>query len=82
MAQQKKPFFRKPALDLHGITHLEVHELVEDYVLTNQAYLPLHIIAGNSTGMKNRVIKCLKEHGFSYQIGDDLNKGYIAVLKD
>jgi len=82
MVQLKKLFFRKPPLDLHGVTHLEVHELVEDYVLTNQAYLPFQIITGNSTGMKNRVIKCLKEHGFSYQIGDDFNKGYIAVLKD
>jgi hypothetical protein len=32
--------------------------------------------------MKNRVIKCLKEHGFAYQIGDAFNKGYVAVLKD
>ncbi len=78
----KKPFFRKPPLDLHGITHLEVQVLVEDYVLTNQTYLPLQIVTGNSTGMKNRVTKCLKEHGFSYQIGDDFNKGYVAVLKD
>ena len=78
----KKLFFRKPALDLHGITHLEVQTLVEDYVLLNQAYLPLQIITGNSQGMKNWVIKCLKEHGFAYQIGDDFNKGYIAVLKD
>jgi hypothetical protein len=40
----KKLFFRKPPLDLHGITHLEVQLLVEDYVLLNQAYLPLQII--------------------------------------
>ena len=78
----KKLFFRKPPLDLHGITHLEVETLVEDYVLSNQAYLPLQIITGNSKGMKNRVIKALKEHGFRYQIGDAYNKGYVAVLKD
>jgi hypothetical protein len=78
----KKLFFRKPPLDLHGITHLEVQHLVEDYVLLNQAYLPLQIITGNSQGMKNRVTKCLKEHGFKYQIGDGFNKGYVAVLKD
>ena len=77
----KKLFFRKPPLDLHGITHLEVETLVEDYVLSNQAYLPLQIITGNSKGMKNRVIKALKEHGFRYQIGDAFNKGYVAVLK-
>ncbi len=95
----KKLFFRKPPLDLHGITHLEVQVLVEDYVLTNQAYLPLQIITGNSqegrmnrkqpvavfneepAGARHRVTKCLKEHSFSYQIGDDFNKGYIAVLK-
>ena len=77
----KKLFFRKPPLDLHGVTYAEVQELVEDYVFDNQSYLPLQIITGNSTGMKNRVTKCLKEHGFNYQIGDDYNKGYIAILK-
>lgn len=76
----KKPHFRKPPLDLHGVTHREVHEMVEDYVLTNQAYLPLQIITGNSQGMRNRVVKALKAHGFRYQIGDDFNKGYIAVI--
>ena len=77
----KKLFFRIPPLDLHGVTYAEVQELVEDYVFENQGYLPLQIITGNSSGMKNRVTKCLKEHGFSYQIGDDYNKGYIAVIK-
>ena len=77
----KKLFFKKPPLDLHGITHLEVQTLVEDYVLMNQGYLPLQIITGNSKGMQNRVTKCLKEHGFKYQIGDDFNKGYVAVFK-
>ena len=77
----KKLFFRKPPLDLHGVTYSEVQELVEDYVLLNQSFLPLQIITGNSQGMKNKVTRCLKEHGFSYQIGDDYNKGFIAVLK-
>lgn len=76
----KKPFFRKPPLDLHGVTYAEVREMVEDYVLMNQAYLPLQIITGNSQGMKNRVIKALKEHGFRYQVGDAINKGYIMVV--
>ena len=77
----KNFFYRKPPLDLHGITYAEVEVLVEDYVLRNQNYLPLQIITGNSNGMKNRVTKCLKEQGFTYQIGDDFNKGYIVVLK-
>ncbi|MBJ2174696.1 hypothetical protein FF125_09655 [Aureibaculum algae] len=77
----KKLFFRKPPLDLHGVTYSDVQELVEDYVLLNQSFLPLQIITGNSQGMKNRVTRCLKEHGFTYQIGDAYNKGYIAVLK-
>ena len=77
----KKLFFRKPPLDLHGVTYADVVVLVEDYVLLNQNYLPLQIITGNSQGMKNRVTKCLREHGFKYQIGDDYNKGYIAVIK-
>ena len=77
----KKLFFRKPPLDLHGVTYSDVQELVEDYVLLNQSFLPLQIITGNSQGMKNRVTRCLKEDGFTYQIGDAYNKGYIAVLK-
>ncbi len=51
----KKLFFRKPPLDLHGVTHLEVQELVEDYVLTNQSYLPLQIISGNSQGNRAKL---------------------------
>ena len=35
-------------LDLHGVRHHEVNELVLDFVLRNQELIPLVIICGNS----------------------------------
>ena len=35
-------------LDLHGVRHHEVDELVIDFVLRNQELIPLVIICGNS----------------------------------
>ena len=38
-------------LDLHGIRHSEVNNLVEDFILMNQGEFPLEIICGNSAKM-------------------------------
>ena len=67
-------------LDLHSVKHSDVVVLVEDYVLTNQAFCPLTIITGNSDKMKKIVIGALRSHGFKYSEGDYYNRGYISVL--
>lgn len=38
-------------LDLHGVRHHEVDELVEDFILMNQDKIPLKIVCGNSQRM-------------------------------
>ncbi len=69
-----------PPLDLHGVKHIDVIILVEDYILKYQDYIPLKIITGNSDKMKQLVIDTLIQHGFNYQEGDYYNRGYINVL--
>tara|TARA_Y100000589_G_C27110869_1_gene612163 strand:+ start:809 stop:1057 length:249 start_codon:yes stop_codon:yes gene_type:complete len=67
-------------LDLHGIKHADVTELVEDYILNNQKFCPLKIITGNSDKMKKIVIEVLETHRFNFDEGDFYNRGYINVL--
>ena len=38
-------------LDLHGVRHADVKDIVEDFVLTNQDEIPLIVICGNSAKM-------------------------------
>ena len=76
----KKLFFKIRPLDLHGVKHIDVKTIVEDYVLCNQMHFPLKIITGNSDSMKNIVMNSLKSHKFKYRIGDTFNKVCIIVL--
>ena len=64
-------------LDLHGLTHTEVPDLVENFVLLNEP--PYRIITGHSTKMREIVIKVLEEHNFNYGI-PMFNQGTIVVL--
>jgi hypothetical protein len=64
-------------LDLHGVRHIDVDELVEDFVLSNQT--PLYIITGNSETMRNKVIEILDSHDFKWAIRAR-NLGEIIVL--
>lgn len=68
-------------LELHGIKHSEVENLVEKYVIYNEKNLPLKIITGKSEQMKEIVINVLESHKYKYKIGDYKNQGYITVLK-
>lgn len=38
-------------LDLHGVRHVDVDRLVEDFIYKNQGEFPLEIICGNSGKM-------------------------------
>ncbi len=64
-------------LDLHGVKHVDVDEMVEDFVLEKQT--PLYIITGNSNTMKNKVITILDSHNFKWMIMSN-NLGEIIVL--
>jgi hypothetical protein len=66
-------------LDLHGIKHVDVENIVEDFVLLNQYKIPFSIITGNSSTMKEKSINILNRHGFKWVIRS-YNLGEIVVV--
>ena len=65
-------------LDLLGVRHHEVNELVLDFVLRNQELIPLVIICGNSVKMISIAKSCLDSNDIKYQ---DIRFGLIRVEK-
>jgi hypothetical protein len=58
-------------IDLHGKTHLEGLELIEEYMLLNstKGSVSLTVITGNSPVMQNKIIdQICNKYGFSYYI--------------
>ena len=68
-------------LDLHGLFHHEVKDVVENFVLLNAKELPIRIIVGNSTFMRNLTTNVLDIHKFEYEI-PLLNPGEVIVRFD
>ena len=66
-------------LDLHGVFHSEVRDKVENFVLLHSTQLPIRIITGDSTRMRNLTINILERHKFTYHI-PPYNHGEIIVL--
>ena len=68
-------------IDLHGKTHPEGLELIEEYMLLNslKGSVSLHVITGNSPIMQKKIIDqiCSKQ-GFSYYIPSH-NPGEIFI---
>lgn len=54
-------------LDLHGVRHIDVEVVVEDFVLNNQQQLPLIVICGNSSKMIDIVSKTLKKMEINFE---------------
>lgn len=66
-------------LDLHGIKHQEVDEIVRSFL--NFIELPCQIITGNSPQMKEIVKKVVKEYEwFSYE-KDSYNYGTLIIVE-
>ena len=58
-------------IDLHGKTHPEGLELIEEHMLLNSAKgsVSLTVITGNSPVMQNKIINQIcNKYGFSYYI--------------
>lgn len=58
-------------LDLHGVFHADVKNLVEDFIYMNQDEFPLEIICGNSNKMIHLVREVtdklnLETHSYRY----------------
>ena len=67
-------------LDLHGIHHHFVKDMVENFILTNWDKMPLKIICGNSTPMRELVWEVLRKHSLSYYV-DGRNLGALIIGK-
>jgi len=65
-------------LDLHGVRHHEVNELVLDFILRHQDKIPLVIICGNSVKMISLTKSCMNSNDIKYQ---DIRFGLIRVEK-
>ena len=65
-------------LDLHGLSHLQVEDLVENFVLTNEP--PFRIITGNSEKMRELVSKVLESRHLQFYVPAH-NPGEIIVLR-
>ena len=77
MPSQSKPSI---TLDLHGVRHQEVAEKVENFVFIHQDQMPLEIIYGNSTIMRQLVVTCLKRMGTSYNNGYKNQYGRLLIM--
>ena len=58
-------------IELHGTTHPEGLELIEEYMLLNstKGSVSLTVITGNSPVMQNKIIdQICNKYGFSYYI--------------
>ena len=68
-------------IDLHGKTHLEGLELIEEYMLLNstKGSVSLKVITGNSPVMQKKIIdQICNRHGFSYYIPTH-NQGEMII---
>ena len=68
-------------LDLHGLYHYQVRDEVENFILMNAKELPIRIVTGNSTFMKNLTENLLDRHKFEYYTPVH-NAGEIIVTFD
>jgi hypothetical protein len=53
-------------LDLHGLSHLEVEDRVENFITLND--VPFRIITGNSERMRELVSKMLKKYKIQHYV--------------
>ena len=68
-------------IDLHGKTHPECLELIEEYMLLNsvKGSFSLHVITGNSPVMQKKIIdQICDKYGFSYYISSH-NPGEMII---
>jgi len=63
-------------LDLHGISHYDVKDVVENFILMNDT--PFRIITGYSERMRNLTKNILDKHKFKYHTSAH-NSGEIII---
>jgi len=68
-------------IDLHGLTHGEVEDKLENWLILqyNLGNFPIHVITGNSSRMKQLVELSAKRRGFKTSEPLDGNSGVLLV---
>jgi hypothetical protein len=64
-------------LDLHGVSHYDVKDVVENFILMNNP--PIRIITGLSDRMRNLTQEVLKKHKYDFYTPAH-NPGEIIVI--
>ena len=67
-------------LDLHGVKHHQVYDVVEDFILLTSEPI-FKIIIGNSNRMLELVVEVLCEYGFKYEYESWSNLGSIITYE-
>jgi hypothetical protein len=65
-------------IDLHGSYYNDVELTLENHFYDNIP--PFKIITGNSSKMKNKVLRYLDLNKYKYMSGNMYNQGYIQIL--
>jgi len=71
---------KPPKLDLHGVSHEDVPELVHQFINDNWGKLELHIVTGYSVTMKRIARGVLNMYDVEVEEGDTQNSGYLRIV--
>ena len=71
--------YKLPELDLHGIYHIEVKNLVNKFLEDNQDNMPVIIITGNSDRMIKIVKKIIESRNLEMRIKSHYNLGSFII---
>ena len=68
-------------LDLHGIKHQDVEDLVNCFINSNFSILPVVIITGNSADMQHIVKKIVQSYQLKIEPTSYVNLGSYIISK-
>ena len=66
-------------LDLHGIKHRNVTNMVDTFIRQNNNNFPVEIITGNSLDMQNIIKKIVKLYGLRMEPKSHINLGSFII---
>tara|TARA_B100001750_G_C15110303_1_gene399809 strand:+ start:303 stop:524 length:222 start_codon:yes stop_codon:yes gene_type:complete len=69
-------------LDLHGIKHEEVEDLVTCFINSNFNKLPIEIITGNSADMQQIIKKIIQSYKLKIEPTNYINLGSYIISRD
>ena len=67
------------SLDLHGVKHRDVEELVDSFIGRYFHILPIEIITGNSADMQKMVKEIVKSYKLKMEATNHINLGSYII---